>query len=126
MLTKKIILKLSLAILGAYLLTACSPIYKPRYYYSPPSSNPGMMCIAKCTSVRNNCEQLGEIKKDNCETQAERAYQICKQSGSKDCYRKSCYNKYKYSDRCVDQFNECYQSCGGTVKTQQVCTAFCN
>lgn len=124
MIAQKSFLKLPFTLLVAGCLSACGPIYKTNYSYMPPKSSQGMMCITNCTSAQTNCEQLEELKKENCEHQSEIEYQLCKNSGDKYCIHKSCYSS-EYG-RCRSKFNECYQSCGGTVTTQQVCTAFCN
>ncbi len=122
--TQKNFFKLLFIILIPNLLTACGPIYSTSYSYLPPRSSQGMMCISNCTSAQGNCEQLEELKDQNCRQQAEFAYQLCKNRGEKDCYHSSCYSSR--SDHCTYRFNECYQSCGGTVTPQRVCTAFCN
>jgi hypothetical protein len=109
------------------MLSACAPIYQTRYSYAPPSSPVGMACISNCSMAQNNCEQLGAIREEACKTRAEIAYQYCLKN-NKDhfyCRREDCGNHYD-SDHCVNQYNVCYQSCGGTITPTQVCVAFCN
>lgn len=107
---------------AAGILTACGPIYKTQYSYAPPKSSAGMMCITNCSSTKNSCRQIEELKAENCKTRIELAYQYCKQH-EKYCYRESCYSNYT---TCENEYNTCYQNCGGSITTNQVCTAFCN
>jgi|WetSurMetagenome_2_1015567.scaffolds.fasta_scaffold59558_2 hypothetical protein len=107
------------------LLIGCAPMYKTQYSYNPPKSTTGMMCINNCESNINNCRQMEDMKKSNCEYRTDLDYRMCmdhKKSDKDSCYRSSCYTDYEH---CTGDYNRCYQGCGGIVNSQQVCVAFC-
>lgn len=105
------------------LLTACGPIYETQYSYAPPRSSQGMMCINNCTNARTSCEQMESMRKESCEYRAELTYQLCTKNGDpKHCYREGCYSDYEH---CKYDYNACFQGCGGTITSTQVCVAFC-
>jgi len=126
---------LILALTG--MLFGCGPIYKTEYAYVPPHSSMGKMCIAQCVQGKSACQQMCEMRKENCRARArqEAHYQ---------------YEEYKHEQRrehkdvnkdvndfdnsffdcnqscdCTPTFNACYSACGGQVLERQVCVAFC-
>lgn len=122
--------KLLPIVLVFFLLCGCGPIYNTQNIYTPPKSNAAMMCIATCEANKGNCHQMQDVQKQECDYRAERDYQECLRHQDKDhqdknkCYRNYCFSA-DYSN-CDDQYNTCYQACGGIITKQQTCVAFCN
>lgn len=110
--------------LAALCLTACGPIYDTKYSYVPPKDTTGIMCVTSCGMTRSNCQQMEFMNKERCEERHEDDYRWCLKHNDKkdDCYRTSCSSN---TEHCTEEYNTCYQSCGGTINSQQVCTAFC-
>lgn len=119
-------------------LTGCGPIYKIEHSYVPPVSSTGKMCIAQCVQNKNTCQQMCQMRKDNCRSQARQdayyQYESYKNDQARlgkpieksirdfdhsffEC-RKPCH--------CDQTFNSCYSACGGEVLSRQVCVAFCD
>jgi len=101
------------------LITACGPIHQTKYFYTPPSSVEGRTCLFQCENNQIQCEQLEEMKQESCELRAELA---C--NNQENCSRpRICRANLK---RCEQVYRNCYQACGGTVQSQQVCILNCN
>lgn len=110
-------------LLVVLLLGACGPIYETQYSYTAPEGPQGQMCVSQCEMHRMNCEQLEDMKKQNCDANAAREYDYCRyHTDEKYCYQESCSVDYS---RCERLYNTCYQGCGGRVDAHQVCVAFC-
>lgn len=118
-------------------LCACGPIYKTEYTYQPPKSNSGRMCAALCIQSKTNCQLMCSMQEGSCHSRAhERAimeYEIYKTqqtAAGKGIDRSvdSFYDDWSCNKECNcdESFNMCYQTCGGTVNSYQVCTAFCD
>jgi hypothetical protein len=120
-------------------LTACGPIYQTQYSYVPPRSPMGNMCLAQCIQGKSMCEQMSQMRSDSCRMQSRQdamfRYQVYRDgqiARGQPIHRRP--NDFDYGsfgcnssgDTCTHNFNMCYQSCGGQVMAQQVCTAFCN
>lgn len=124
--------------LSFLILTGCGPIYKMEYSYVPPHSSAGNMCISQCIQARSMCEQMCQIR-----------IQQCRMASREEAYYE--YESYKHerhhegkkvrkdvsdfdrgsfnceqSCNCAPSFNACYASCGGQVVEKRVCVAFCD
>lgn len=113
---------LSLCMLG------CGPSYY--YKYTPPRTDEGMTCVQKCFEVRGVCRQLEQARQQSAREvfQANsRAYGACALGRSKKDAKKYCnsYNDLSFGNgtvgglsslSCEDDFNQCYQTCGGVVE----------
>src|SRR5579871_1028253 len=87
-------------------LTACLPIYKKEYVYTPPLHSIGKTCISQCMAANKHCDRLCELRKVHC---------------TKRMTADAC----KVSCQCQSAFNTCYQACGGTVDESKVCIKNC-
>ena len=106
------------------LFVGCGPMYETQFLYNPPDSPQGQVCISQCEMNRINCEQLEDMRKENCEYRAREDYNHCRDYHNEDsCFEESCSADYS---RCERMYNACYTACGGNVTTQQVCVAFCD
>jgi hypothetical protein len=126
-----------LFMLGVGMLTGCGPIYQTKYDYMPPRSSTGMMCVAQCQQGKSTCEQMCQLRNDNCRTQARQdaiyRYEIYKQARQdrgrapkKEVGDFDSSNSCNIPCRCESSFRACYAACGGQVLEQQVCVAFCD
>lgn len=122
----------------AITLAGCGPIYQTHYSYVPPHSSVGKMCIAQCVQSKSTCQQMCQMKEQNCQYQsreeARYSYSEYKHDRKKhgkavkkelrdfDSGRYSCHQ----SCDCDETFNSCYDACGGKVVESRVCTMFCD
>ncbi len=107
-------------VLGCYLSVGCGPIYETSYSFTAPKVSQGKICVSHCENTRLLCEQNEEIKQEYCELRTERTWKI----GS-DCYGYRPFCRADYY-RCLIHYKNCYQSCGGTVESQDVCVMGCS
>lgn len=126
------------ALLSLLFISACAPIYKTQYSYTPPHSKIGVMCVAQCMQTKSLCEQMCQLRNDNCRMQARQEAFIRYEEYKHERIRQGlpvdtdigffdnsaiiCQS----SCDCVSAFNTCYSACGGTIREHEVCTAFCN
>jgi hypothetical protein len=119
------------------LLTACGPIYNTEYTFVPPRSNMGKMCIAQCVQSKSMCQQMCDMRNDNCRAQAKmeahQDYKMYKHERHKEGKEvKKDIGDFDKSYacntncNCEPQFHSCYSACGGQVLEKQVCVAFCD
>lgn len=113
------------------LFGGCGPIYDTRYYYTPPQDPHGRFCILQCENLQMQCEQLEQMKVENCNHRARMEQDRCRSDirrhgrepkphecpmiGTCSADTEHCENKYRI----------CYQNCGGQVHAEQVCVFNC-
>lgn len=120
------------------MLLGCGPIYKKEYAYVPPRSSAGKMCLAQCIQGKSNCQQMCQMRNENCRAQARQdafyQYQEYKHERRREGKEvKKTVNDFdnsffscNESCDCTSSFNACYAACGGQVLERDVCVAFCN
>lgn len=120
------------------LLAGCGPIYHTEYAYVPPASNIGKMCTTQCLQSKNSCEQMCQMRNDNCRMQARQdaMYQFEIYRGERERQHKPIKKSVSDFDRsiftchescgCEANYRVCYAQCGGAVLERRVCTAFCD
>lgn len=118
-------------------LAACGPRYRTTYNYTPPPTETGRTCVMQCEVTRTQCEALeqqrvdleaqrADIQHQQCQEAATREYDRCRSQGGQMCIQRTCVRpQVQASTRCEEQYNRCYQSCGGTIETVQQCVARC-
>ena len=125
--------KLIVSTIALSFLSACSTTYS----YTPPPDAEGKACIQKCQERKNacdnaeferarneynQCEQRAANEYNQCEHDATIAENACLRSASipSSCYREVCIKTpcYENADTsyCFNEFNSCYQQCGGNVE----------
>lgn len=116
-------------------LVACSPIYSTRYDYLPPEDANGRACVAMCRSAKSYCsaaaESRADLNRQRCELNAEREYERCLLRSQSDearqsCHRRPCVDPGVDDAHCTDEFNACYEDCGGIVETVRRCEFNCD
>ncbi len=117
-----------LIITTALLMIACGPTYNVKHTYTLPESKDIKICVLQCRSIELQCEQ-NELLKD----------QLCNNSS---LYIGSGYHRKHHShfgighsfplsnacygnNNCKAAYNNCYQLCGGEVKTERFCVKGC-
>ena len=103
-------------------LQGCGPSVS--YVYSPPPDVAGKYCISSCSSQKSQCKTMAQMQ-----SQSQRAvhdaqltaYNYCRQNGDKK-QRKLCsypspsYHYGGFGDTCGEDYQACYQNCGGTIR----------
>lgn len=132
---------LALALLALGTLAACGPIYETQYFYTPPEAETALVCTNQCRQIGLLCQQNCDLRYDSClaEARADAArdydyYVRRREAEGKSIdrtlrdfdYSYRCTSSSGCKNACVNEFNVCYQTCGGAVTAQQVCVAFCN
>jgi hypothetical protein len=112
------------------LLTAvgCGPVYKTTYNYRAPKTALGRDCVRNCEVRKDLCEERARLDTDRCQVDAQRTYQECLSRARKKEDRSACYVPYCSSpstDGCVQDYNRCFEVCGGKVTPHTVCVANC-
>ena len=123
-------------------IQACAgPEFRTLYNYDPPKTSEGRASISQCDNTNVRCEQLEQMRVDNCLDRAELNYQYCtdqaqvdynnsidrcKDCGEKsrikdDCEKEPCNR----SGQCGNQYQRCYSNCGGQVTSETRCVAGC-
>lgn len=128
--------KCLLLILLVTLLTGCGPIYRTSYSYAPPTNQNGQMCTMQCLQTKNMCEQMCDMRQDNCDMRARddaryryRDYERRRREDRQPVDRSMdsfYYPSCNKDCRCVENYNDCFTLCGGRVLVHKTCQAFCN
>lgn len=117
------------------LITACGPVYRTFHEYQPPNSPDARYCVNSCDSILQNCKSRCDDREQNCEMSANAMDAIssanCIRSGSQNCptyYQTTHYHckNHQCKSECVENYNRCYQNCGGNVITRTSCVYGCN
>lgn len=128
---------LAIAILLTTLVQGCAPEYKTSHTFIAPKTAEGKSCVFQCENTRMQCDQLDQMRVDNCRMRAENNYAYCEQqkqaaynncvaSGAQGCYQEWCQKEEcPTSDRCENQYQRCYSTCGGQVTSETHCVANC-
>lgn len=124
------------------LLTACGPVYRTTYHFTPPDSQRGRECVNACQATLQQCEANATFAHEQCLNRAERSVQACEsrkkyepdpKKGWKNpicvenclaCSRPYCDDPD--NDLCDNRYRECYATCGGTIEKIVECTSNCN
>jgi hypothetical protein len=114
---------------------ACGPFYSTEYNFIPPSDPHSRACISQCNSDKTQCRANAQASAENeqlrCQVDAGNDYERCLNKAGNDDARKKCSKRSCYANAdsanaiCDGDFRGCFQSCGGTVESHQVCTFNC-
>ena len=126
-----------LAFVLIFFACSCAPRYRTTYDFTPPTSEQGKTCVFQCENTKLQCEQLQEMKLQNCrdredlkqqkcQDKAEKEYERCKAKGNQICFQAACPISECYKGtKCETQYRRCYQTCGGKVTSTRSCVANC-
>ncbi len=113
-------------------MSGCGPMYETSYQLTPPKSSQGQTCVMQCENMKLQCENLAEMKKQMCEDRSAMQVERCEaeiyRKKNRDAKWGECSASQSCSDdteRCLKQYHNCYQTCGGKVKAEQVCVMNC-
>ena len=115
----------------AIFLTSCGPVFETHYKFSPPKSSAGYACINQCDVSRVQCLQLEDYQQRDCTDQARYEASECRDNLYRyenrkpkwyECGESSCSVNY---DQCDASYRSCYETCGGNVDSETVCTSGC-
>ncbi len=122
-----------LAVVAALVVMSCGPIYETNYRYTPPADPLSRPCISQCLADKSQCRHIAELKADNatlrCERDARDDYERCLgnakgDQGKSSCNRRSCGSSAD-TGICEVDYRSCFQSCGGVIDEERVCTFNC-
>ena len=126
-------------ILSAIFIQGCAtPQHDTFYSYIPPKGAEAKACIFQCSMTESQCEQLDQMRLDNCESarnnrlqacenRNQAAYDNCVNSGQQNCFKAWCSeNECTSSSNCKTKYNSCYTTCGGVVSSETRCVANCD
>jgi hypothetical protein len=103
-------------------LLGCSPVYRTAYTYTPPTTADGKLCSMQCENTKIQCEQVADLKAENCRRDAKVEVENCKREGNKYCPEQACPADY---GRCLERYHSCFGMCGGRVDAQTACVRHC-
>lgn len=126
---------LSLLLIAA----ACGPIYDTHYDYYYPKHPEGRVCTSQCGVSQNYCKQQCRSNENQCRSwarqEAQHEYEHYLHevyaSGYKPKHRLDHFvsdyhcSDYGCEEDCEELYRGCFASCGGEIRSKQVCTAFC-
>jgi hypothetical protein len=138
------------AVMAGALLAGCNPRYQTFTSYAPPTDSAGRQCLAQCSSTRQTCRQSGQTLIQQCRSQAQTeahletirraaAYSIEleryaeKGHGAPELPGPASPNYARCDSeaagvelQCKDDYDLCYQNCGGQVAYTTHCVANCD
>jgi len=128
---------LTFAMISALALSGCGPLYQTKYTYTPPTTWQGRQCVNRCINHKSQCQARCRIETQQCRSNAMEAarpqyrkyVRAQKRQGKAVVMSLSDFadtNSCNDSCGCMTDYRQCYNNCGGTVNSQQVCVAFCN
>ncbi len=117
---------------ASVLMFGCGPVFRTNYTYTPPESSHGRACVYSCDTTKVNCEHLERMREENCDERARLEKERCERDfelrGKKpkwsDCWSSSSCSANL--DHCHQLYVSCYQSCGGKVRSEEVCVSNCD
>jgi len=139
-----------LALLGWTLLaTACGPVYETYHHYLPPNDAQGKRCALECEQQRNECQASCDQNYQQCSREAklegkvqflearqnylEQKNRCAEQNTGSGCKNLYEPNQYQYTNTsncqkdcgCNDNFDRCFQICGGRIERETRCVSDC-
>jgi hypothetical protein len=137
-------------VLAGAIIAGCNPRYQTFTNYTPPTDIAGRQCLAQCSSTRQSCRQSGQTLIQQCRSQAQMeahletvrraaAYSIelerygNGEHGAPELPGPASPNYARCDDesagvelQCRDDYDLCYQNCGGVVQYTTHCVANCD
>ena len=120
-------------LVAALLVVSCGPVYETNYRYVPPADPLSRPCVSQCLADKSGCRHTEELKAENrrlrCEADARSDYERClfnarDEQGKNSCHRRSCSENASFM-QCEADYRVCFESCGGVVEEERVCTFNC-
>ena len=140
---------IAVVVAGA-LLAGCNARYQTFTNYTPPTDIAGRQCLAQCSSTRQSCRQSGQTLIQQCRSQAQMEAQLetvrraaaytielerygNRGHGAPELPGAASPNYARCDDetagvelQCRDDYDLCYQNCGGVVEYTTHCVANCD
>ena len=137
--------------LAAAALAGCGPRYQTFTSYTPPASLAGQSCVSDCLQSRQHCRRAGDLEVQQCRIEARQQadgenlrrqalFQIDLQRHyggqlkdpppppelAQPNYGMCTHRAEVHEAQCTEDFDLCYQNCGGTVTYATHCVANCD
>ena len=130
------LIKLCIFTVLVILVSACGPTYQTFYDFHPLKNASERNCGGHCLKDKQNCRQMEQLMLRECESRAELQYQLCEtrkiygydKKGKWECVdncycsRDSCSEN---TERCEEDYRNCYVICGGKITATTRCTSNC-
>lgn len=104
-------------------LQSCGPIYDSRRQFDPPASDQGKMCIDRCDTKLRFCKDEEQLEENISRSNAQ---------GQDGCYLpeqrldRGCIGiDFADLERCQDNYERCFEDCGGVIKIEKRCVLNC-
>ncbi|NQY43899.1 MAG: hypothetical protein HRT87_11215 [Legionellales bacterium] len=116
------------------ILSGCGPVYRTTYYYNEPPTQRGRECVVKCQKMRQKCEHWAEQSYQQClnRRSLERIATVAITRGDRtpafaNSYDNECqFERARRFEVCLEDFNACFQLCGGVVDSIEECVSNCD
>lgn len=116
-------------------LIGCGPVYRTEFTYVPPDSIEGRQCTVQCANVRELCRSRVETRASReqaaCQKDVIARQATCMAAARDDQERAKCRFSTTHcrsvpdTRQCDNEYNVCYETCGGRVDAYQVCVSGC-
>lgn len=122
------LLSLSIVLLS-FLTTSCAPVMKKYYVYTEPADQSGKQCLNQCLKIQASCENNRDTLYNQCRSVAVSEYNsyiYTRESQNLPVEKKlSDFDYCVKNQNCQATYNDCYSNCGGNVRVEYECVAFC-
>ena len=103
-------------------------MYKDKYTYTPPPTAQEKICTFQCDKLKLQCVEIEELKAKDCIDDAKPDYDECLME-TQNKWECDPLEPHTYCntaiEKCNEEFNQCYQICGGKVEKKTECIANC-
>ena len=131
--------RLVAVMLLAVFATACEPVYRTNYIFTPPESEQGKICVNQCEQIKQTCYLNCKIESQACIQDAWREARIeyreyvreMEEAGEDivktpdDFFNPMFCGEESCASRCDNSHRACYPMCGGMVESYTYCAANC-
>lgn len=120
-------------LIAVLLTVSCGPVYETNHRFTPPADPLSRPCISQCLADKGQCRNTADLKAENsrlrCERDSRDDYERCLstasgEQGRSSCNRRSC-GQSSDNSQCDADYRTCFESCGGVVETERICTFNC-
>jgi hypothetical protein len=113
----------------ALISSACAPVMQTYYVYDAPTEQSGKQCLNHCLDIKATCENNSEALYNQCRSVAVSEYNTyiyARQSQGLPVEKTlSNFDYCQKRENCQPSYNKCYTNCGGSVREEERCVAFC-
>lgn len=118
----------------SFILVGCGSMFKTTYQHVPPTTAEGQKCVAQCAQSKRMCKRLC-VSDKQCRQQARKAaqqrYEANKAANPQSTKTVADYINARECDAqdncgCQEDYNACFEMCGGQLIAKRHCIANCS